>query len=189
MSQEISSDRAAAAIRRRALGIVAGGALLAPAILSVRAAPAAAQAQGAVPTAYDLISSSRTTTIFADVIKTHGLEAEFRAPGRFGFFVPLDSAVERLPALQVERFRRDKELARKTVLNHITDYSDPINALVAFQEGSWDTRRLKTRAGYTLTLVTGGGQPRIGGHTILYTNIPAANGYCHGLDGVLEIER
>lgn len=187
MAQQLPSDRAVAAIRRRAFGIAAGGALLAPAILAVRAAPAAAQ--GAPQTAYDLIAAARTTTIFADVIKTHGLEEEFRASGRFGFFVPLDSAVERLPALQIERLRRDKELARKTALNHITDFAEPVSTFAAFREGSWDTRRVKTKAGYTLTLVTGGGPPRIGGHTILYTNIPASNGYCHGLDGVLEIER
>jgi uncharacterized surface protein with fasciclin (FAS1) repeats len=187
MSQELSPARAPAAIiRRRTFGIAAGGALLAPAILSVRATPATAQGQAS--TAYDMISSARTTMIFAEVIKNHGLENEFRAPGRFGFFVPLDSAVERLPALQVERYRRDKELARKTVLNHITDFADPIGNLMAFGEGSWDTRRIRTKAGYTLTLVTGGGQPRIGGHTILYTNMPASNGYAHGLDGILEVE-
>jgi uncharacterized surface protein with fasciclin (FAS1) repeats len=186
MSQHLSPGHAPAAIRRRTFGIAAGGALLAPAILSMRATPATAQGQA--PTAYDLISSSRTSTIFAEVIKNHGLENEFRAPGRFGFFVPLDTAVERLPAMQVERYRRDRELARKTVLNHITDFADPISTFSAFAEGSWDTRRLRTKAGHTLTLVTGGGPPRIGGHTILYTNIPASNGYVHGLDGALEVE-
>ena len=78
-------------------------------------------------------------------MKSDGLENEFRASSRSGFFVPLDSAVEWLSALEVERSRRDKEPARKTVLNHITDLADPISTLSAFGEGSWDARHAWTR--------------------------------------------
>ncbi|GAA0604178.1 hypothetical protein GCM10009416_47220 [Craurococcus roseus] len=80
------------------------------------------------------------------------------------------------------------EFARRTVLNHNTGFADPISAFSALGEGSWDARRLDMKAGHALMLATGGGQPRIGGHTILCANIPTSNGYCHGLNGGLEIE-
>jgi uncharacterized surface protein with fasciclin (FAS1) repeats len=161
----------------------AGASLLAPAIIPFRPSPAIAQTS----TAYDRISSARAASIFADIIKTHGLEGEFRAQGNFGFFVPVNGAIERTPALQVERFRRDKDYARQVVLNHVTDFGEMIDGFSGGREGNQETQQLKTKAGYTLTLVTGSGTPRIGGYPITYMNIRASNGYCHAIDGVLLV--
>lgn len=170
-------------LTRRSMNIAVGASLLAPALLSFRAAPAVAQAR----TAYDLISSARAVSIFAGIIKTHGLEDEFRAAGDFGFFIPVNGGIERVPALQVERFRRDKEYARQVVLNHITDFGEVIDGFSGGREGNQEVQQVKTKAGYTLTLVTGSGIPRIGGYPITYTNIRASNGYCHAIDGVLLV--
>lgn len=183
MPQQVASWARSGATGRRSLVMAAGASLLAPAILPFRSSPARAQTN----TAYDLISSARAASIFAEIIKTHGLESDFRAPGNFGFFVPVNGAIERTPALQVERFRRDKEYARQVLLNHITDYGETISAFSGGREGTQDSQQVKTKAGYTLTLVTGSGPPRIGGYPITYMNIRASNGYCHAIDGVLLV--
>jgi uncharacterized surface protein with fasciclin (FAS1) repeats len=169
-------------IGRRRLSIAAGSAMLAaPALL--RPSPAVAQA----PSALDLIKSASAVSIFAEVLKNHGLESEFSAPGSFGFFVPVNGAIEQVPALQLERFRSDKEYARKVVLNHITDFNRPITNLGGGSNSSSMSQPVRTRAGYSLTLVTGASLPRLAGYPITYTNIQASNGYCHALDGVLQI--
>jgi uncharacterized surface protein with fasciclin (FAS1) repeats len=183
MSQQVASWIQSSILKRRSVVTAAGASLLAPAILAIRPSPAAAQTS----TAYDLISSARAASIFAEVIKTHGLEEDFRAAGSFGFFVPVNAAIERTPALQVERFRRDKEYARQVVLNHITNFGEMINGFTGGREGNEESRQVKTKAGYTLTLVTGNGPPRIGGYPITYMNIRASNGFCHALDGVLLV--
>lgn len=170
-------------LKRRSLVIAARASLLAPVVLPFWQPSAHAQTS----TAYDLIGSAHATSIFAEIIKTHGLEADFRAAGNFGFFVPVNGAIERTPALQVERFRRDKEYARQVLLNHITDFGEMINGFSGGREGNQDTQQVKTKAGYTLTLVTGSGAPRIGGYPITYMNIRASNGYCHAIDGVLLV--
>lgn len=169
-------------IGRRSLGIAAGSAMLAaPALL--RPSPAAAQA----PSALDLIKFAPAVSLFAEVLKNHGLEGEFSAPGSFGFFVPVNGAIEQVPALQLEHFRSDKEYARKVVLNHITDFNRPITNLGGGSSGNSMSQTVRTRAGYNLTLVTGASLPRLAGYPITYTNIQASNGYCHALDGVLQI--
>ncbi|HWL83212.1 MAG TPA: fasciclin domain-containing protein [Roseomonas sp.] len=178
-----SSRIEADAISRRSFGVAAAGAALAPAVLSLRSTPAVAQSRSAL----DLIGSARYVSIFAQVVKNHNLEEEFSAPGEFGFFIPLNAAVERVPALVVERFRRDKEYARQIVLNHITDYSGMISNVFAQQGSSTDFVQVKTKAGFTLTLEMGSGLPRLAGYPITYTNIRASNGYCHALDGVLLV--
>jgi uncharacterized surface protein with fasciclin (FAS1) repeats len=183
MTQQSVSRIRSGMLNRRSVAMAAGASLLAPALLSFRPSRAAAQ----TGTAYDLISSARAASIFADIIKTHGLEDEFRTGGNFGFFVPVNGAIERTPALQVERFRRDKEYARQVVLNHVTDYGEMINGFSGGREGNQESQQVKTKAGYTLTLVTGSGPPRIGGYPITYMNIRASNGYCHAIDGVLLV--
>jgi uncharacterized surface protein with fasciclin (FAS1) repeats len=183
MTQQVISLLRSGALKRRSVAMAAGASLFAPAILSFRPSPAVAQEK----TAYDLISSARAVSIFADIIKTHGLEDDFRAAGNFGFFIPVNGAIERVPALQVERFRRDKEYARQVILNHITDFGQMIDGFSGGREGNQELQQVKTKAGYTLTLVTGSGQPRIGGYPLTYMNIRASNGYCHAIDGVLQV--
>lgn len=177
----MSSDLAPAStlrFSRRVLGLGGSMALLAPAILSGPSRPARAQARNA----YDLIGSSPAVSGFAQIIKTHGMEEAFQAPGAFGFFVPLNAALERTSALQLERFRADKAYARQIILNHITDYEGLVSAFIG--QGTGSTTQVRTKAGKSLMLTTGVGTPRIDGQTITYSNIPASNGRCHAIDGV-----
>jgi len=169
------SDRAIAISRRLALA-----ALGAPVLLS----PFPAVAQAKPETADALIRSAVRVSLFADAIKEHGLESAFRAQGRFGFFIPLNSAMEKLAGGTIERLRRDKEYARQVILNHITDFAGAITFMGKL-ENSRDLRNVKTMAGNTLQITTGGGPPRIGGQPIVYNNIRASNGMCHAIDGVL----
>jgi uncharacterized surface protein with fasciclin (FAS1) repeats len=183
MSKQPKSHAGHGVMNRRSLILGTGGSITAAAMLPFIASPASAQPR----TAYDLIGSARAASIFAEVIKSHGLEDQFRAQGNFGFFIPVNAAIERAPALQVERFRRDKDYAQQVILNHITDYGQMIDVFSGGSEGNQMSQRVKTRAGYTLTLVTETGAPRIGGHPIIYTNIRASNGYCHAIDGILQV--
>jgi uncharacterized surface protein with fasciclin (FAS1) repeats len=182
MSQQVPFSDGLGVLKRRSVAIAAGASLLAPAILPFYPSPATAQ----TGTAYDLIEAAPPVSIFAELIKTHGLEGEFRSQGSFGFFVPVNEAIERSPALLVERFRNDKEYARQILLNHVTDFGQMINGFGGRQENQ-QSQPVRTRAGQTLRLVTGGGIPRIGGYPITYTNVRASNGYCHAIDGVLLV--
>lgn len=173
---------ASGVMSRRCLNLAAYGTLLAtPAYLAVRPSSATAQARSA----FDLMRSAPSASHFAQIIMNHRFEEDFGKDGDFGFFIPLNGAIEQLPALQVERFRRDRDYARQVVLNHITDFGEVINGFSGV--GGALTQPVRTKAGYTLTLVYGSGPPRIAGYNITYTNIRASNGYCHALDGVLLV--
>lgn len=176
------ADLAHGVVGRRHLALTACGALMmGPTCVALYPSTATAQARSAL----DLIRMAPSVSYFAEILKNHGLEEEFSAAGSFGFFIPVNGAIERVPSLQVERFRRDKEYARQVVLNHITDFTGVINGFSGVGGSSSDS--VRTRAGYTLTLVTGAGPPRIAGYPITYMNIRASNGYCHAIDGVLQV--
>jgi uncharacterized surface protein with fasciclin (FAS1) repeats len=177
------ASAAAGRIRRRGLGLAASGIVLAaPTLLAFRSSPAAAQTRSAL----DLIKSAPAVSNFAEILKNHGLEQEFNAAGSFGFFIPVNGAIQRASALQIERFRADKEYARNVVLNHITEFDAVISGFGG--TGTSASQRIRTKAGNTLTLVTGGSSPpTFAGYPITYTNIRASNGYCHALDGVLMV--
>ena len=105
-------------LSRRLLGLTGLTALATPFILR----HAAAQ-EGR--TALELINRTPAVSYFAEFIKNQGLQEQF-STGQYGYFIPVDAAVERIPALQVDRYRSDKELGRQTVLNHVTDFTRPI---------------------------------------------------------------
>jgi uncharacterized surface protein with fasciclin (FAS1) repeats len=165
-------------VSRRQLAFASMTALAAPSVIR-----SAAGQEGR--TALDLINRTPAISHFADFIKNLGLEEQF-ATGQHGYFIPVDAAVERIPALQADRYRSDKELGRQTVLNHVTDFTNPITGWAGF---AWsDSARVKALAGRTLTLASSGMSiPRIGGHPITYMNYRASNGLCHAIDGVLAL--
>lgn len=156
--------------------VIAGLPLLAAPFL---ARPAAAQQRR---TALDLIDATRGVSTFAEIIRNHRLEETFRT-GRHGYFVPSNEAIERLPALRLERLRSDPETAKQTVLNHVTDFTRVITAFGNEWSESVTVRTLAGRR-YTLT-VASMKQPRLNDIPISYTNYRVANGYCHAIDGVL----
>jgi uncharacterized surface protein with fasciclin (FAS1) repeats len=165
-------------LSRRLLGLTGLTTLATPFILR----PAAAQGSR---TALELINGTPAVSHFAEFIKNLGLEEQF-STGQHGYFIPVDAAVERIPALQVDRYRSDKELGRQTVLNHVTDFTNPITGWSGF---AWsDSARVKTLAGRTLTIASSGMSiPRIGGYPITYMNYRVSNGMCHAIDGVLAL--
>lgn len=182
MVQLFPARSATGVIGRRCFSLATcSGLLAAPAYLALCPSAATAQARSAL----DLIRMAPSVSHFEEIVKNHGLEEEFSAAGDLGFFIPLNGAIEQLPSLQVERFRRDKEYARKVVLNHITDFGDVITGFSG--AGGSSSQPVRTKAGNALTLVYGSGPPKLAGYTITYTNIRASNGYCHALDGVLLV--
>jgi uncharacterized surface protein with fasciclin (FAS1) repeats len=165
-------------ITRRQLALAGTGTLSTPFVLR-----AATAQEGR--TAYDLISRTPAVSIFAEVIRNHGLEEHF-STGRHGYFIPVGEAIERLPALQVERYRSDRELARQTVLNHVTDFLQPISGWAGAEYN--ESFRVTTLAGRRYTLVVSNMKlPRIAGHPITYMNYRASNGLCHAIDGILAL--
>jgi len=143
------------------------------------ARPAAAQQRR---TALELIDATRGVSTFAEIIRNHRLEESFRT-GRHGYFVPSNEAIERLPALRLERLRSDPETAKQTVLNHVTDFTRVITAFGNEWSESVAVRTLARRR-YTLA-VASMKQPRLNDIPVSYTNYRVANGYCHAIDGVL----
>jgi uncharacterized surface protein with fasciclin (FAS1) repeats len=165
-------------LSRRLLGLTGLTTLATPFILR----PTAAQGDR---TALDLINRTPAVSYFAQFIKNQGLEERF-STGQHGYFIPVDAAVERMPALQVDRYRSDKELGRQTVLNHVTDFTQPIAGWAGTSTS--ESFRVKTLAGRTVTInVSGMKLPTIGGHPITYMNYRGSNGLCHAIDGVLAL--
>jgi uncharacterized surface protein with fasciclin (FAS1) repeats len=163
---------------RRQLGLASVTALATPSIIR-----SAAAQDGR--TALELINRTPAVSLFAEIIKNHGLEEQF-STGSHGYFIPANAAVERMPALQVARYRNDKELGRQTALNHVTDFTQPI---AGWAGTAWsDSFRVKTLAGQTLTISSSGMSiPRVSGHPIIYMNYRVSNGLCHAIDGVLAL--
>jgi uncharacterized surface protein with fasciclin (FAS1) repeats len=132
--------------------------------------------------AIDLIDATAGVSLFAQIIRNHRLEEPFTS-GRHGYFVPTNEAIERLPALRLERLRGDPEAARQAVLNHVTDYTRVISAFGNEWNESVGVQTLAGRR-YTLT-VAANKQPRLNDIPVLYMNYRVANGYCHAIDGIL----
>jgi uncharacterized surface protein with fasciclin (FAS1) repeats len=165
-------------VSRRQLAVASVTALAVPSVIR-----SAAGQDGR--TALDLITRTPAVSYFAEFIKNQGLEEQF-STGQHGYFIPVNAAVERLPGLQVDRYRSDKELGRQTVLNHVTDFTNPI---AGWAGDAWrESFTVKTLAGRTLTLNTSGmSLPRVGGHPITYMNYRVSNGMCYAIDGVLAL--
>jgi hypothetical protein len=84
---------ASGVIGRRCLSLAAYSALLAaPAYMAFRPSAATAQARSAL----DLMRLAPSVSYFAEIVKNHGLEEEFSAAGDFGFFIPLNGAIEQV---------------------------------------------------------------------------------------------
>ena len=134
--------------------------------------------------ALNLIDATPGVSIFAEIIRNHKLEEHFTT-GRHGYFVPTNQAIEKLPALRLERLRSDPEIARQTVLNHVTDFTRVISAF----GNEWsESVGVQTLAGRRYTLAVGSmKQPRLNDIPILYMNYRVSNGYCHAIDGILVL--
>jgi uncharacterized surface protein with fasciclin (FAS1) repeats len=160
-------------ITRRSLALAAAGATLFPAV-------ARAQEQNALQVLEDVAAVS----MFLQAVKNHGLEGEFTAPGRFGFWIPVNHGIESLPSGLYRRLETDKEYARETILNHITAEAPTLG---------WGGNRLgetiqvRSKAGYTHSISLGTSLPRISGQPIIRANIRVSNGLMYGIDGILRV--
>lgn len=135
-------------------------------------------------TALSLIDATAGVSIFAEIVRNHKLEEAFTT-GRHGYFVPTNEAIERLSQLRLERLRRDPEIARQTILNHVTDFT---RVITAFGNEWSESVGVQTLAGRRYNLTVGSmKQPRLNDVPVLYMNYRVANGYCHAIDGILML--
>jgi hypothetical protein len=152
--------------------------------IATLAAPAAL-AQRREQTAWEAMQGVAEISVVVDFVRLHGLEAEFGAPGRFGFWVPVNHGLESLPAIVFRRLERDRDYAREVILNHISTTAPVIGWGGNFPEP--EMVALESRAGNRLFIRLGNFLPRINGQPILRANIRVANGLGYAIDGVLRI--
>ncbi len=172
-------------INRRSMGLAASAVALAAAGGTL-VSPAAAQAQGM--TLLQVLKASRDLSIFAGLVKTADLEAEFSKPGRFGFFVPHDPFFGSFEAPSMQDLTSDKQRLQRLVLNHVTTVAPVVYPGGNGSENSPESMSLTTLSGRSVALWNGaGGVPRIHGRLIYVANVPASNGVAHCIHGLITL--
>lgn len=151
---------------------------------ALRPGPAAAQPADLM----QLLESASDLTRFAAFVRRAGLEAELTRPGQIGLFVPSNTAIERLPPLQLRELEGSSEALRRTVRHHMTDFTQQITPGGMSQgASSGQSASIRTAEGGTLALSFGTGSlPHVDGVRIAVANMRAANGIAHCIDGVLR---
>lgn len=166
------------ALARRRLFAIAAPMLAAPLL------PGPARAQGA-GTAHDVILRTPLASRFAELIALAGLQGEFTVAGPISVFVPVNAAIDALPADMINRLRGDRSALQQLVRNHVTDFYSRLDMGGNLESGMTD--EFRSKAGRSMSLRNAGGAPTINGVPIITANIAARNGILHGIGAVLPL--
>jgi len=175
--------------RRRVLlatGLAGSAALAAAGLFHSR--PAAAQGFLQASSLLEILQHSRELTLFHGWVKQAGLERELAAPGNVALFVPHDGAIMSLTAQQLGAIEQNRETLTRTIRAHLADYPHQILAGGTDRDNSNGANEaVRSRAGSTIFISNPGGSlPRVNSFAIFVSNMRAANGIAHCIDGVLR---
>ena len=131
-------------------------------------------------TAKDLVQVLTDTgnfTVLTDLVKTAGLTDVLSGPGPFSLFAPTDTAFSKLPDGALDQLKADKAALNKLLTYHVVPGATKATDL--------PLGRTKTVEGDTLEIGRAKGKVTADGATVVYTDVPANNGYAHVIDRVL----
>lgn len=154
--------------------------LLAVLILVLAAVPALAQDSGE--------DAGDFTTLLA-ALDAAGLTETLAEEGPFTIFAPTDSAFEAALAeldLTAEELLADTDTLTDILLYHVIEGEVMAEDVVALVEDGGGSAEVETLNGATFTVELVDGVPVINGNVNVFaTDVPAANGVIHVIDGVL----
>ena len=131
-------------------------------------------------TAKDLVQVLTDTgnfKVLVDLVQTAGLTDVLSGPGPFSLFAPTDTAFAKLPDGALDQLKADKAALNKLLTYHVVPGATRATDL--------PLGRTKTVEGDTLEIGRAKGKVTADGATVVYTDVPANNGYAHIIDRVL----
>ena len=131
-------------------------------------------------TAKDLVQVLTDTgnfNVLVDLVQAAGLTDVLSGPGPFSVFAPTDTAFSKLPAGAVDQLKADKAALTKLLTYHVVPGATKATEL--------PLGRTKTVEGDTLEIGRAKSKVTADGATIVFSDVPANNGYAHIIDRVL----
>jgi len=101
-----------------------------------------------------------------------------RSEGPFTIFAPNDEAFARIPEAQLEALLQDEQALQAVLLYHVIP-----GRVVAADVAT--LRSAETVSGRSVSVTVAGGVVKVGGATVVATDIEASNGVIHVIDRVL----
>lgn len=114
---------------------------------------------------------------FAASIRSSGLSETMKNNGPFTIFAPSNSALDKLPQVTRDAYRKDKDKVAKLVGHHVI----PGRVLVADVKPG----KVQTIAGTVVTLRSDNGKITVDDANVTESGVPADNGVIHVIDTVL----
>ncbi|MDX1579535.1 MAG: fasciclin domain-containing protein [Gemmatimonadota bacterium] len=111
-------------------------------------------------------------------VEAAGLVETLNGDGPFTVFAPTDDAFAALPDGALDELLANPEQLRQVLTYHVVAGKKEAKDVV-------ETRALETVQGGTLPVRVEDGKVRVGGATVVATNIEASNGVIHVIDSVL----
>lgn len=171
--------------RRTLLAALAAAALAAPWLIGAGVGEAKASEAEPVPVAEtdeDIVEVARKAGSFETLLaaaEAAGLVETLRSEGPLTVFAPTDEAFEALPEGTVPSLLEDVERLRAVLTYHVVPGRVTADQVVGLDSAT-------TVSGRSLDIrVSDDGTVRVGGATVVKTDVMASNGVIHIIDGVL----
>ena len=132
----------------------------------------------------DLVETAVTAGTFTTLTKAitdAGLLGTLKGPGPYTVFAPNEAAFQKLPQSQRDTLWKDREQLKRLLLHHVVPGSIKASDALKMKDGT----KVKTAGGTELTLMTSGGQVKLGPATVIKTDIDCTNGVIHVIDTVM----
>ena len=156
---------------------LAGLALVAGASLAQAHSCSSHQETASAKTIVDVAVNAGSFETLVAAVKAAGLVETLSSDGPFTVLAPTDEAFSKLPAGTVEALLADKEALTQVLTYHVVPGKVTSDQVVKLS-------RAKTVLGESLPIDTREGV-RVGGATVVATDVEASNGVIHVIDTVL----
>jgi uncharacterized surface protein with fasciclin (FAS1) repeats len=151
-------------------------AVITAAVLAVVATPATIEAQDG-----DIVAVAQAAGSFETLLAAASaadLVATLQSEGPFTIFAPTDEAFARIPKADLDALLNDKEALKKVLLYHVVPGKVTASQVV-------NLRAAETAAGQSVSIDVVDGAVKVGGATVVSTDIEATNGVIHVIDQVI----
>lgn len=139
--------------------------------------PPAAVAPAASKTIVEVATEAGSFKTLLTAVEAAGLVDTLKSPGPFTVFAPTDEAFAKIPAKDLEALLADKAALTAVLTYHVV----PGTVMAKDVAG---LKTAKTVQGAELPIDTASGV-KVGGATVIKTDIAASNGVIHVIDSVL----
>jgi uncharacterized surface protein with fasciclin (FAS1) repeats len=129
-------------------------------------------------TIVEVAANAGTFTTLVAAVQAAGLVNTLNGPGPFTVFAPTDDAFAKLPAGTVEALLQDPETLASILTYHVVPGKVTAAEVLNLTSAT-------TVNGGSLSIQVVGNTVRVGGATVITTDVEASNGVIHVIDTVL----